>query len=186
MAALLLNVFRARSGEQRLRDRFTGLALALAWAWTGFVFHGRYAASIDFAALVYSPAFLLQAGLLAWMGVVRGRIALRPHAGAVGWGACILIAYALIGYPLIAAVVGHGLTATRVVGLAPGPTAVLTLGLLLLTKGRTPLFLSAVPVLWTLLAGATAFLLGVPEELALPLLGVGALALILCKNRQER
>ena len=72
-----------------------------------------------------------------------------------------------------------------VVGLAPGPTAVFTLGMLLLTAGRTPLHLAIMPLLWTLVAGATAWILSIPQDLALPIVGVGAFALILWKNRQQ-
>ncbi len=57
--------------------------------------------------------------------------------------------------------------------------------MLLLTEGRTPLRLALIPVLWSLIGGATAWLLGVPEGLALPLAGVGGIALILWKNRQQ-
>ena len=75
---------------------------------------------------------------------------------------------------------------TRVVGLAPGPTAVFTLGMLLLCAGRTPLHLAVLPLLWTLIAGATAWVLAIPQDLPLPVAGIGAFALMLWKNRREK
>jgi len=59
-----------------------------------------------------------------------------------------------------------------------------TLGVLLLTEGRTPLRLVLIPVLWSLVGGTAAWLLSVPEDLALPLAGLGGLGLILWKNRR--
>ena len=70
-------------------------------------------------------------------------------------------------------------------GVAPGPTTIFTIGMLLLVSGRTPLHLALIPLLWSLIGGATAWLLGAPEGLALPLAGVGGVALILWKNRQQ-
>ena len=163
------------------------MILAAAWAWTGAVFHGRTFAAIDFMAPVYAGLFLLQALLLVRSGVLRGRIAPRGGFAALGlpgWAGLALLAYAIAGYPLLAAVVGDGVASIPVVGLAPGPTAVLTLGMLVLADGRTPLHLALVPVLWSLIAGATAWTLGVPEDLVLPLFGLGSLALIIWKNRR--
>jgi hypothetical protein len=86
---------------------------------------------------------------------------------------------------LVDGLVGHGWRSLRVVGLAPGPTAAFTLGMLLLTVGRPPLRLAVIPLLWTLVAGATAWILAIPQDLVLPAAGLGAFALILGKNRRE-
>jgi Family of unknown function (DUF6064) len=166
-------------------SRLPAMILAAAWAWTGAVFHGRYFAAINFMAPVYAGLFLLQALLLVWSGVFRGRIAPHRPAGLAGWAGVALLAYAIAGYPAIAAIAGDGVANVPVVGFAPGATAVLTLGMLVLADGRTPLHLAFVPVLWSLIAGATAWTLGVPEDLVLPLLGLGSLALIVWKNRRR-
>jgi len=57
--------------------------------------------------------------------------------------------------------------------------------MLLLSAGRTPPRLVVIPLLWSLVGGATAWLLTVPEDLALPLAGVGGCCLILWKNRRQ-
>jgi len=56
--------------------------------------------------------------------------------------------------------------------------------MLLLTAGRTPLHLALIPLLWTLIAGAAAWVLTIPQDLALSAAGVAAFALILWKNRR--
>jgi hypothetical protein len=68
-------------------------------------------------------------------------------------------------------------------GVAPCPTTIFTMGLLLLTEGRTPPHLAIIPVLWALVGGSAVWLLGVPEDLALPIAGLSGLGLILWKNR---
>ena len=50
-------------------------------------------------------------------------------------------------------------------GTSPDPAVVLTLGLLVTTGRRVPLWLLIVPLLWLVLSGAWTLLLGVPLRL---------------------
>jgi hypothetical protein len=70
-----------------------------------------------------------------------------------------------------------------VFGVTPCPTTIFTWGMLLLVQGRTPLHLTAIPLLWSLIGGSAAWLLAVPEDASLPLAAFVALALLLWKNR---
>jgi hypothetical protein len=70
-------------------------------------------------------------------------------------------------------------------GVAPAPTAIFTLGLLLLAKPRVPPGLMAIPVLWALIGGLMAVPLAIFEDMALPLAAVLALALAFGGNRRQ-
>ena len=50
----------------------------------------------------------------------------------------------------------------------------------------SPPHLVAIPVLWSLMGGAAAWVLGIPEGAVLPLAGVGGASLIVWKNRRAR
>jgi len=159
--------------------------LALAWLWVGVGYHFLHFAALDFAAPVYGALFVLQGLLLAWTGVLRDRLVFGFGADLFGWCGLALALAAAVAWPVVDGLLGHGWESLRVAGLAPGPTAIFTLGLLLLTAGRTPLHLALIPLLWTLVAGATAWVLSIPQDLALPAAGVAAFALILWKNRRH-
>lgn len=163
--------------------RLVAAGLAVAWAWTGAVFHLMYFATINFAASTFAAAFVVQAALLLWTGTVRGGLTLGLSATTPARAGLGLVAYAVIGSPLLAATAGDGWESARVVGLTPGPTAVFTLGILLLSARRAPVHLAVIPVLWSLFAGWTAWHIGVAEDLVLPLLAITATATILWKNR---
>ena len=164
--------------------RAIGALLAAAWVWIGVGYHYLHFAAIDFAAPLYGAFFVLEGVLFAWTGVVRGNVAFRFGADLFGWAGLALAIAAALAWPL-ADLSGHGWPSLRVAGLAPGPTAAFTLGLLLLTEGRTPLHLAVIPLLWTLVAGATAWILAIPQDLALPLAGLCGFALVLWKNRRQ-
>jgi Family of unknown function (DUF6064) len=179
LAIILVSLRPMRGG-----DRAIGALVALAWVWVGVGYHFLHLAALDFAAPAYGVLFVLQGLLLAWTGIVRNRLSFRFGADLFGWAGLALMIAATLAWPL-ADLLGHGWRSLRLVGLAPGPTAAFTLGLLLLTQGRTPLHLAVIPLLWTLVAGATAWILVIPQDLVLPAAGLGAFGLILWKNRRQ-
>lgn len=155
---------------------FIGTLLVAAWLWCGLVFFRGHMAALDFMAPAYGWMFVVQAGLLAWGLLWRPpALAFRPDLrGVVG---LLLAGVALFGLPLISGFGTSGFAAARIVGVAPGPTALFTLGLLLLTTGRRAWLLMIVPLAWCAVAGVVAWALGVAEAWPLPLLGLAALSL---------
>ena len=181
--ALAIVLLTLRPG--RLGDRAIGALLAVAWVWIGVGYHFLHFVAIDFAAPLYGAFFVLEGLLLAWTGVARGRLAFRFRADLFGRAGFALMIAATLLWPLADRLLGHGWQSVRVVGIAPGPTAVFTLGLLLLTEGRTPLHLAVIPLLWSLVAGATAWVLTIPQDLALPVAGLAGFVLLFRKNRRR-
>lgn len=171
-------------GGPALAGRIVTLLLAAGWAATGWLFHIEQFATINFMAPVYGGAFLLQAALLVWLGVLRGAVTFRWPGGVRGWTAAALAVLALAGWPLLdayaspaAGTLGWG--AVRVAGLTPGPTALLTLALLMLAHAegrRWPVWaLAAIPLIWAAVWGWHAWELGLVADW---LLVVGAFALV--------
>jgi len=181
LAAVLLTLRPVRLGDPAI-----GTLLAAAWLWIGIGYHYLHFATLDFAAPVYAAFFVIQGLLLAWGGAVRGRLAFRFRPDLFGWTGLMLALAALIAWPVADGLTGYGWQSVRLVGMAPGPTTAFTLGLLLLIDGRTPVHLAVIPLLWTIIAGATAWILFIPQDLALPVVGLGGFALILWKNRRRR
>ncbi|MES2688106.1 MAG: DUF6064 family protein [Pseudomonadota bacterium] len=154
MAALWLTAIRpARS------FRWIALALAAAWLWVGWAFLWQRYASINWAASYVAIAFGVQAVLLAGMALRSRQPAAPPGPGARGPGA--LLAAAGLLYPLLGLALGRPWVQAEVLGMAPEPTALFTLGLLLLggqpstRTGRALLFY--IPVLCLLLGAARAW-----------------------------
>ena len=166
-------------------NKVIGALLAAAWAWIGVVYHLMHFAAIDVAAPAFGAVFIVQALLFAWTGAIGGKIAFRFRADVFGWTGLGFVFFAMAVYPLIGWLAGHGWPRAPLFGIAPCPTTIFTMGVLMLTEGRTPLRLVAIPVLWSLIGGTAAWLLEVPEDFALLLVGLGGLGLILWKNRRQ-
>lgn len=155
-------------------DRMIAAMLALAWAWTGVVFHGLYLATLVWAAWGFAALFVLQGLVLAWSGIVRGQLAFRFRPTVSGWAGLALIAFAAVLDPLL-------WQRAPMIGLMPGSTTVFTVGLLAMIQGRTPHHLLVIPLLWALIGGAAAWAMGVPAGLALALAVVFASIVIVAR-----
>lgn len=98
---------------------------------------------------------------------------------ALGWS---LIGYAMLAYPLLGLVAGMRYPALPMFGITPCPLTLFTLGLFVLACPALPWALVVVPLLWSLVGGSAAFLLGVPQDW--PLLASGLVVLPLLRLRR--
>jgi hypothetical protein len=158
LAAGLAALWLAHAGITRAW-RPSLLGLAAAWAWVAWAFLWERYAAINWAAPYVAIAFAVQAVLLAGMAL-RPRSPAPPlGAGARGLGA--LLGAAALLYPLLGLAMGRPWIQAEVFGMAPEPTALFTLGLLLLggqpstRTGKALLFY--IPLLCLLLGAATGW-----------------------------
>lgn len=155
--------------------------LAACWLWVAWAFLARRYAPINLAADYFAHGFAIEALLLFWMGTVRGKFALHWPRAIVERAGLGIFGFALFAYPLLAPVSDRPWRQMEMFGLAPDPTAVATLGLLLLAR-RTPWLLWPIPLLWCVLSGATLFTLGAPDAWVAPAAALLALLLVAWKD----
>ena len=175
VAALAL---AARGEGSVARGRAVAGVLALLWTWMGVAYHLAFFRAINPAAVVFGVAFVAQGAALLWYGVRRGRLAFRVPRGlrsAAGW---LLVAYALVGYPLLGIALGHRYPAAPTFGL-PCPTTIFTLGLLLWTERPPPWGVLAIPLAWAAIGTSAAVQLGMREDFGLAVAAVVVVAVTL-------
>ena len=135
------------------------LILALLWALIGWSFLWNRYATINWAAAYAAPVFALEALLLLVAGTSLDGLVF-DRRGLVGWTGYLLLACALAGQPLLAPLQRRVWASSEIFGIAPDPTAVATLGFLLLARSKLLPLLLPIPVLWCLLSGMTLWTMG--------------------------
>lgn len=163
LAAGLVALWLAAS-PRASAGRWLAALLALAWLWVGWAFHWQRYATINWAAQYFAVAFAVQAALWVGLGVLHRDARPAPAAGAAlpGLGWLLAVAGVLL-YPLAGLLAGRPWTQAEVFGIAPEPTALASLGLLL--AGRPPLsrarrwLLAVLPALSLLVGAATLWTL---------------------------
>ncbi|MBO6783812.1 MAG: hypothetical protein JJ899_11150, partial [Alphaproteobacteria bacterium] len=154
-AAALLCAFAGRQAGLRV----SLVILSAGWFTCGAGFHLYSFAAINFAAPAYAALFFVQAVLLAWFAGRQGMIDLSWRGGARGVYAVVIALGALLVWPPIGFFAGGGLPTGLFFGVDPTATVLLTLALLVLVEGRAAAWLLPIPVFWTLVDGATFYVL---------------------------
>lgn len=174
-AAVLALRPKRRSGQ------IVAVYLAAQWCWTGVVYHWWFFSQINPAATLFAAIWVL--GAIAFATAAGGRRALSFRTGnpwRLGIGA-LLIAYALVVYPLLGLVDGHAYPTAPTFG-APCPVAIYTFGLLWLVSGRLSVRVVLAPMAWAAIASTAAFTLGVYEDLGLLVAGLSGLTLVFLRH----
>lgn len=149
IVALVFALFRPRH-----HDRWIALILAILWAWIAWSFFWQRYAEINWAARYVAPLFALQAAVLFVIGAWRDRLRF-DRRGATGAAGLVMVAFAVLAYPLLAPALGRPWAGAEIFGIAPDPTALGTFGYLLLARGKWALTLLPIPLLWCIASGLT-------------------------------
>lgn len=166
--------------------RVIAAILAAGWLWSGSAFLGNHYAAINWAGAYYEVGFAVQAALLLGYGSVRNTLRFGFAGSPAAWTGLGFVVFALFVHPVIELAIGRSWAQLQFFGVAPDPTNLVTLGLLVMTTKRVPWPLLVVPVLWLLISGSWSWLLGAPERMILPLCCLLATGLILRGNRRKR
>ncbi len=127
-------------------------ALAVSWAFVAVGWFWLRFRGISTGAGWFAAVFGIEALLLA-MAASRTRAAFPEQRTMAHWIGIALLVVAL-AYPLLAITSGRGVRQSEVFGLLPDPTALGTIGTLLLMSGRWRRRLMIIPVAWCLISGA--------------------------------
>ena len=157
--------------------------LGVIWIWISWTFFWERYASITWASVYLAPLFALQGVVLLWAGAA-GKIKFAPHGGIPDAVAIALFCFSLIGYPLLAACMGRPLLAAEIFGLAPDPTALATLALLVLADNGVRWPLLIVPAMWCLMSGLTLWVMEAVDFFVPPAGAIVALGVAVIRSRQ--
>lgn len=174
LGVVVLLLWRRRS---KMAGQALAAILALCWLWLAWAYHWQRYASINLAANYYALAFALEALLLLWLGVVRGRLSIAAGGSVRQRIGLVLFVFALLFFPLIGPLLGRSWSQAEIFGMAPDPTALATLGILLLCGKRPLWWLFLLPAAWCLISGATLWAMDAPDFVIAPLVALLAIGL---------
>lgn len=178
LAALALTVRKTR-----VTDRVNSLILSFFWLWMGIVYHEMYFSPINTAAYLFGALFVVQGLVFLVAGALYRRLSFGFRPGVYACTGIVFILYAMIVYPVIGALSGHGYPDSPCFGIAPCPATIFTFGLLLLTDRAVPKYAVIVPFLWSLLGFTAALKLCIREDVGLLVAGIAGTLLLVIRDR---
>jgi hypothetical protein len=162
------------------RGRAVAAILAACWLFVAWAYLLERYDTINWAAKYFAIGFLLQAMLLIGGGVVLDRLAPRPASDPFGAAGLVIFVFALALQPLIAPLVGRPWAQAEIFALAPDPTVLATLGLLVAAERPHWNFL-AIGCIWSSISGGTLWTMQSPDAFLMPAAAVLALSLTIWK-----
>ncbi|HET6223622.1 MAG TPA: DUF6064 family protein [Dongiaceae bacterium] len=165
LAVAILVLLRAGGAG---RDRVIAELLAAAWLWVAWAYLLERYDTINWAARYFAIGFAIEALLLIAAGLLLGRLRFQPAASVTSRLGLGLFLFALVLQPLIGPLVGRQWTQLEIFGVAPDPTVVGTLGLLLTAAGRAVWLLLVIPLHWCAISGLTLWTMASPDALVVP------------------
>lgn len=147
-------IFATRSPDA-LRARLVSLLLAAFWGVIAWQFFLQHYATINTAAPVFALGFVVQALLIFAIGALAGRVQYAwsgRRAGKIGL-AVLLLAVLLV--PITNLLSGRSWQGIELFGLTPDPTALGTIGLVLMARGKPRWLLLPIPLLWCVITVLT-------------------------------
>lgn len=171
-------ILAAGRRPRRWTDRAAAALLGAVWIWLAWSFLWERYAAINLASAYVAPVFAVEGVLVAaFLGGAPRRVGPPGARGLIG---AALVAYAVALHPFVPTLSGRPLAQAELFGLAPDPTAIATLGLLLFSARRgLAAGLMIVPALWLLVSAATLHMMSASEAwIPLGAAVLGALALM--------
>lgn len=163
--ALVVLVLR----QKRSHAHWIAPVFAALWIFVGWSFLWNRYASINWTIVYVAPLFGLEALLLA---IASARLSFDSQDFVARFG-LLIAGLSVVVYPLVPPLFGRPWSEAEVFGIAPDPTAIATLGILLSARGRLWLALFPIPITWLLLSGLTLRAMG-EQQGWIPLLAAGA------------
>lgn len=170
-AGLALVALAARGGPRA--GRAACALAAAAWLWVAWSWLATRYATINWAAEGFAVAFAGEGLLLFAMGVATNRLAFTGARGLRRTLGVAIAAFALLLLPVAGIALGRPTLAAEAFAVTPAPTALATLGLLLLAE-RTRWELAVVPAAASALDGATLLAMDAPDAWLVPALALSA------------
>jgi hypothetical protein len=176
LAALALGLallWLMRRPDER-SGRAAAAILVVTWAWVGWAFHLERYATINLAAPYFAVLFGIEALLLTWSGVIRGKLRFAESGSIAAQGRTIaahgrsiaaqagfgIVAFSVVINPLIGMLAGREWSQVSLFGLGPDPTAMATVGALLAVRGKSRWLPIAFALAWCVVATLTAIAMG--------------------------
>ncbi|MHB1218421.1 MAG: DUF6064 family protein [Alphaproteobacteria bacterium] len=181
LGVAIFGLLLRRSAE---RSRAVPVILAACWLWVAWAYLLTRYDTINWAAKYFAAGFVLQAFLLIAVSL-RRRIHLGPSSDTRNRFGLALFLFALAIQPLIGPLLlGRPWTQTELFALAPDPTAVATLGVLLLSvRGRAAWLLMPLPLAWCAVSAMTLWTMGSPEAWVMTIVPAATLGCIALFHR---
>lgn len=158
--------------RSKSKNMLIGGFLGLLWIWIGVIYHISFFTAINKAAYLFGTLFIIQ-GLFFFVELFRNKLEFTFIGKTRGYIGYFFVIFGLLIYPIISYFLEGAWSNTISLGL-PCPTAIFTLGFLMLTTSKLSKYLLIIPILWAIIGTGAATNFGVYQDYVMLLAAIVA------------
>jgi hypothetical protein len=171
--------------KQRFSDKAIVGTLSLLWLWSGVATFIIAFGDLSAQYYAWGTLWIIQGLIFLYAGLVKSRLTFGFNGEWYNYVGLIFVAYALVMYPIIGSISGHPYPLGPIFGIAPCPVCIFTVGMLLLSVEKVPLFVMGIPFLWSLTGIYAVVVMGVYADAGEVVAGVMSAAIVLRNNKRD-
>ncbi|MFW5879514.1 MAG: DUF6064 family protein [bacterium] len=168
----------------KFSDEMNTTILAIFWIWNGAITNLLFFSSFQKQYYFWGILWILQGVLFLVIGLAKHKLHYRLKRNWYSYAGIVFILYALVIYPLIGFLLGHGYPKGPIFGVAPCPVVIFTFGVLLFVDKKVPIYLLFFPLLWAILSLYPIIMMGIIADIGEILVALIGFILLFVKNRK--
>lgn len=168
------------------KNRISGFFLSFLFIFNGLVEFIFYYGSVSSQYYVWGSLWILQGIVFFLHSGIKNSMLIEYRKDCKTVVATALLFSALIIYPVIGFLTGHGYPTGPIFGVAPCPVTIFTFALLILNRRSFPIALLIIPFLWSLTGIYAIFFFHVYQDAIEVIAGIVGLFFILHENKRNK
>ena len=157
--------------------------IAFLWLWSGLVAIMLFFGTVSSQYYFWGTLWIIQGMVFIYYGLFKPGFQFQFSKKITSYIGFLLILYALIIYPIVGILSGHGFPGGPIFGVAPCPVCIFTFGIFMMTRKRVPAYIFVFPLIWSLLGIYAAVKMNVFADLGMAFAGVIGTIFIVYNNR---
>jgi hypothetical protein len=157
--------------------------IAFLWLWSGLVAIILFFGTVSSQYYFWGTLWIIQGAVFIYYGLLKPGFQFRSSKDLSTYLGFLFILYALIVYPIIGTLNGHGFPGGPIFGVAPCPVCIFTFGIFMMTLRRIPVYIFIFPLIWSILGIYAAIRMNVFADLGMAFAGVTGTAFIVYNNK---
>lgn len=170
--------------SRKITNTLNTVIIALLWVWNGAVAQLMFFGDFQRQYYIWGILWLIQAILFIYFGIFKDHYEYKIKNDKYSYFGIAFIIYALVVYPFIGYLSGHGYPQTPVFGVVPCPVVVFTFGALLFVDRRIHLPVFIFPLIWAILSLYPIIMMGIFADVGVILAGIIGFVLVVIRNKK--
>jgi len=170
----------------KISNEINTIILSMLWIWNGAITEILFFSGFQKQYYFWGSLWILQGILFLVFGIFKDKFNYKLQKNWYSYIGILFILYALIIYPLIGFLLGHGYPKGPIFGVAPCPVCVFTFGALLLVNKKINISVLFFPLLWAILSLYPIIMMGIIEDVGEIAAAIIGFILIIYRNKHYK